>query len=196
MKTSLGKPWAVLAGLLAVVLVTACSDRYVGGESTFRKQDGGVSDSDIIANSYQATERLLRGSHQPLDKDRPILVASLVNVANLQLSSNLGRIISEQISSRLTQLGYQTREMKFRGSFLIKQGAGEFVLSRALRDISQRQEAQAVVTGVYAVAKRRIFVTLRLIRAEDSTVIASYDYALPLGPDTLALLGTQDSLDY
>ncbi len=196
MKAALGKSWVVLAGLVAVGLLAGCSGRYTDGQPSFREQPAETQDSDIIANSYQATERLLAGSHLPLDKDKPILVASLVNVANLHLSSNLGRIISEQISSRLTQLGYATREMRFRGSFLIKQGGGEFVLSRALRDISQQQQAQAVITGVYAVAREKVFVTLRLIRAEDSTAIASYDYTLPMGPDTLALLGPQDAPEY
>ena len=112
----------------------------------------------------------------------------------MRQSSDLGRIISEQVSSRLTQLGYQTKEMKFRGSFLVRQGAGEFVLSRALRDISQKQDAQAVVAGVYAVAHDGVYLTLRMIRATDSAVIASYDYRLPIGPDTAALLGSMDNV--
>ena len=196
MKTTFGKFSVLLSGLLAAVLITGCANnRYVDGDANYNSQ-AGTADSDIIANSYQATERLLNSSQQPLDKDKPVLVASLVNVANMQQSSNLGRIVSEQVSSRLTQLGYETREMKFGSSFLIKQGGGEFVLSRALRDISQQQEAQAVIAGVYAVAKSRVFVTLRLIRAEDSKAIASYDFVLPLGPDTMALLGPQEALGY
>ena len=79
-----------------------------------------------------------------MDQNKPILVASLVDVSDMRQSSDLGRIVSEQVSSRLTQLGYQTKEMKFRGSFLVSEGAGEFVLSRALRDISRKQDAQAV----------------------------------------------------
>jgi len=111
-------------------------------------------------------------------------------------SSNLGRIVSEQIASRLTQLGYSTREMKFRGSFLVRKGGGEFVLSRRVQAISKKQEAQAVVTGVYAVARNDVYVTLRLIRAGDSSIISSYDYMLPMGPDTVALLDPFNQLDY
>ena len=175
-----------ITGLVVVALATGCADTYTGDSVTRARQP--AIDSDIVATSYMAAERLLNGSRQPMDKEKPILVASLVNVANLPQSSNLGRIISEQIASRLTQLGYQTREMKFRGSFLIRSGQGEFILSRALLDISRKQEAQAVIAGVYAVAKTGVYLTLRLIRAEDSVVVASYDYVLPLGPDTMAML--------
>jgi TolB-like protein len=180
-------PIRLLAAVAAVVTLGACSDKYDG---SVPEADSGISDVDLVANSYQAAERLLRGLQQPLDPEKPILVATLVDVADMQHSSNLGRIVSEQVSSRLTQLGYQTREMKFRGSFLVQRGGGEFVLSRALRDISQKQDAQAVVAGVYAVAQDGVYVTLRMVRATDSAVIASYDYRLPLGPDTAYLLGS------
>jgi TolB-like protein len=193
MKISAGTFSRLMAVLLLPAMVVGCEAYNPAPETTDQTV---TQDTDIVANSYQAAERLLHGSQQPMDMGKPILVASLVNVANLERSSNMGRIISEQISSRLTQLGYATTEMKFRGSFLIKRGAGEFVLSRELRDISQRQDAQAVITGVYAVAKTTVFVTLRLIRAEDSKVIASYDYSLPLGPDTMALLSPFNGDDF
>ena len=176
---------AVAAALMATL--GACSDAYTG-DSRFR-DDTQVRDVDIVQTSYQAAERLLAGSRQVLDKDKPVLVASLVNTANLQQSSNLGRIVSEQVSSRLTQLGYDTREMRLRDAFLIREGFGELVLSRTAKDISQRQNAQAVIAGVYAVGKTNVYVTLRLVRAEDGMILAAYDYALPLGPNATALLG-------
>lgn len=181
----------VLLGVAALGLLGACTDPYDNLGTDPAAQTGDV---DIVANSYQAAERLVRGLQQPLDPNRPILVATLVDVADMHHSSDLGRIVSEQVSSRLTQLGYQTKEMKFRGSFLVSQGAGEFVLSRAVRDISQKQDAQAVVAGVYAVAHDGVYLTLRMIRAQDSAVIASYDYRMPMGPDTAALLGSGDNV--
>ena len=181
----------VFLGAAVLGLLGACSDPYhdLGTEPVAQ-----ATEVDIVANSYQAAERLLRGLQQPLDPNKPILVATLVDVADMRQSSDLGRIVAEQVSSRLTQLGYQTREMKFRGSFLVRQGGGEFVLSRALRDISRKQDAQAVVAGVYAVAHDGVYLTLRMIRAQDSAVIASYDYRLPIGADVAALLGSSDNV--
>jgi len=180
-----------VAAALALAGLAACAQDYA---TAVPKTGPVLADADIVASSYQAAERLLRGLQQPLDENRPVLVATLVDVADMRHSSDLGRIVSEQVSSRLTQLGYHTKEMKFRGNILVSQGGGEFALSRAVRDISQKQDAQAVVTGVYAVARDDIYITLRMIRATDSAVIAAYDYRLPLGPDTAALLGSIDNV--
>lgn len=184
-------PMRLLAGFVAVGLLAGCTSLYSGA---IPEPDPGLADADLVANSYQAAERLLSGLQQPLDKEKPVLVATLVNVADMRQSSDLGRMIAEQVSSRLTQLGYHTKELKFRGSFLVRQGGGEFALSRALRDISRKQAAQAVVAGVYAVASDDVYITLRVIRASDSAVLASYDYQLPLGPDASALLGWSDNV--
>lgn len=193
MKTIFGTPSRIFSALAAVALLSGCA---AGGNTGQPTQAYQSRDADIVANSHQAAERLLGSALQTLDKDKPILVASLVNVANMSQSSNLGRIISEQITTRLAQLGYQTREMKFRGSFLIRKGSGEFVLSRSIREISRKQDAQAVIAGVYAVAADVVYVTVRLIRAEDSSVISSYDYKLPLGPNTLALVDPFESQQF
>ena len=193
MRTIFGTPSRIISAFIAVALLGGCAAEGNTGQPVQSYQS---RDTDIVANSHQAAERLVGSSLQTLDKNKPILVASLVNVANLGQTSNLGRIVSEQITTRITQLGYETREMKFRGSFLIRKGSGEFVLSRSLREISRKQDAQAVIAGVYAVASDVVYVTLRLIRAEDSTVISSYDYKLPLGPNTLALVDPFESREY
>jgi hypothetical protein len=182
----------VVLGALFLGLLAACGENLYQGAVPV--EGPGIQDADIVANSYQAAERLLRGLQQPLAQDKPVLVATLVNVADMRQSSDFGRIIAEQVASRLTQLGYQTKELKFRGSFLVREGGGEFVLSRALRDISRQHDAQAVVAGVYAVGYDDVYITLRAIRARDSAVMASYDYHLPIGPNTRALLGAADNV--
>lgn len=188
-----GMPSRILTLLFVAAFISGCTN-YAA--NNYNPAVSAPTDTDLVRNSYNAAEQLLGGSQVPLSKDRPILVASLVSVANLESSSNLGRIVSEQITSRLVQLGYATREMKFRGSFLVRKGGGQFVLSRQVQAISKKQEAQAVITGVYAVARNGVYVTLRLIRAEDSTVISSYDYRLPMGPDMVALLDPFGRIDY
>ena len=70
-----------------------------------------------------------------------------------------------------------------------RSGSGELVLSRDVKNLSEAQQAQAVVAGVYAVAETNVYVTLRILRAEDGTVISSADYALPKGEDVTSLLG-------
>ena len=176
-------------------LLSGCSDVYTG--ASFRDHAAqGQSDVDLVANSHRVTERLVDTSRQILDREKPIIVASLVDVTDLEQSSVLGRIVGEQISSRLTQLGYTTREMRFRGNILVREGDGELALSRDVQKISKAQEAQAVVTGVYAVADNTVYVTLRLIRAHDSLVISSFDYSLPKNENISSLLEMDSVLVY
>ena len=178
---------------LSIVLIGAggllggCGDVY-----TNASMGGGIAeridDIDLVSNSHRVTERLIDTSQQILDPDKPIIVASLVNVTDLEESSVLGRIIGEQIRSRLTQLGYMTREMRFRGNILVREGSGELALSRDAQKIRDEQEAQAVIVGVYAVAENAVYVTLRLIRAHDSAVLSSFDYSLPKNDNISSLL--------
>ena len=183
----------VLTG--TVGLLSGCGDVY-----TNASMGGGIvepsDDIDLVSNSHRVTERLIDTSQQILDPDKPIIVASLVNVTDFEKSSVLGQIVGEQISSRLTQLGYTTREMRFRGNILIREGSGELALSRDAQKISHEQEAQAVITGVYAVAENAVYVTLRLIRAHDSSVLSSFDYSLPKNDNISSLLESDPLFTY
>ena len=183
----------VLTG--TVGLLSGCGDVY-----TNASMGGGIAepsdDIDLVSNSHRVTERLIDTSQQILDPDKPIIVASLVNVTDFEKSSVLGQIVGEQISSRLTQLGYTTREMRFRGNILIREGSGELALSRDAQKIRDEQEAQAVIVGVYAVAENAVYVTLRLIRAHDSSVLSSFDYSLPKNDNISSLLESDPLFTY
>ena len=173
--------------LMVTGLVAACSDVYTN-DAAYMPKDGSPM-VDLVATSHQVVDRLIDTSQQSLDRGNPIIVASLVNVSDLQQSSVLGRIVAEQIRSRLTQLGYVTQELRYRGSILVRAGNGELVLSRDAKNLSDVQQAQAVVAGVYAVAETNVYLTLRILRAQDGTVISSADYVLPKGEDVTSLLG-------
>ena len=167
--------------------ISGCADRYTNDAAFVSGED--LEAVDLVTSSHQVVDRLVDSSQQVLDQAKPIMVASLVNVSDLEQSSVLGRIVSEQIRSRFTQLGYTTKELRYRGNIMVRSGSGELVLSRDVKNLSEAQQAQAVVAGVYAVAETNVYVTLRILRAEDGTVISSADYALPKGEDVTSLLG-------
>jgi hypothetical protein len=97
-------------------------------------------------------------------------------------------MIAEQIASRFAQCGYTVIEMKLRNQVFIERGAGEFVLSRELRSIGESHNAQAVIAGTYALGKEVAYVNARVIRTTDSVVMGAYDYSLPMGKNTRAML--------
>ena len=147
-----------------------------------------VPDPDLTAASYGAADKLIEGSQYGLARDRNIVVATFVNINDLEDSSTLGRLIAEQVSSRLTQVGYRVVELKLRKNIFMKQRGGEFMLSRAVQDVAAAHNAQAVVAGVYAVARDKVFVKSAVIQPVSAMVMSAYDYELPIGRNMRALL--------
>jgi TolB-like protein len=147
-----------------------------------------ANDDVVTAANYKAAEYLIGKSPKDMFKNSPLLVASFVSVDNLNESSTFGRMISEQISSRFKQLGYTAIEMKLRTTIFIKEGSGEFLLSRELSDISTKHNAQAMVVGTYAIASDRVYLTVRIVNAADSAILASYDYNVPMTRDVFKML--------
>ncbi|MFO1060004.1 MAG: FlgO family outer membrane protein [Dongiaceae bacterium] len=146
-------------------------------------------DADVAAASYAAAERLMAQVGEPLDARTPILVTTIADAGDLDHSSALGRMIADQLASRLAQLGYSVSESRLRGTLAINPN-GEFVLSRDVRRISGAHTAQVVLAGTYTPGDNEVYVDLRLVRLVDARVLASFDYALPAGPNTRSLLMT------
>jgi len=168
-------------------MLTACSNQ----------PEKEIEDIDLVKTSYSAADSILEEARQhsknniklaQFDPTKTILVASFVNIDDVQTSSTFGRIIAEQIGSRVSQQGYKVVEMKLRGSVFVQEQTGELLLSREILEISSNHNADAVIVGTYAESKTTVYVTVKLIRAADAVIIASQDYSLPVGPDTKRLL--------
>lgn len=150
-----------------------------------------IQDANLIDQSYRAADALLMRAPWLRERREPLLSATFVDINNLEMSSGLGRVIGEQLGSRFAQQGFTVIEIKMRNNIFVKEGSGEFALSRSIKEISQSHNAAAVIAGTYAVGRQSVFVNARLIRATDNLVLASYDYVLPLGPDAKALIAAQ-----
>ena len=174
---------------LIVFISTAVAMALAGcGPGKKGKPQSGLGDArssaapydDILESSYLTADILSKSlKKQDLPMNKPMLASSLVNIDNLNQSSTFGRLVSEQIASRLAQHGYPFVELKLRqDSVFIKEGQGEFLLSRELRHIGENHNAGAVLVGTYAVTENIVFVSVRLVRTGDNTVIAGHDYQL------------------
>jgi len=175
-------------GCVSLALMSGCSNKP-------RKEV--IKDEDLVSASYSAAKSLLREAERHdkrdtkwvnLHRHRPIIVASFVDIDDLQNSSSFGRIVAEQMGSYIAQQGHKVIEMKLRNNVFIQQMTGELLLSRELRNISFQHDAYAVLVGTYAESKRIVYVSAKLIRAEDSVILASHDYSMPVGTDTKRLL--------
>ena len=165
--------------LSMVFLISGCAS-----EPTYEA----AADSQFIKANYAAAEALAKSVKVPLDKSAPIIVATLVNIDNLGSSSTLGRIVSEQLVSKLSSVGYTVKEVKLRGTLFVKSSEGEFLLSRELKEISASHNAQAVVVGTYSDAGDYVYLNLKLIDTHN-VVIGAHDYALPVNKLVGKMLG-------
>ncbi len=147
-----------------------------------------VNDDVITGANYAAAEYLIKKLPKKMRKESPFLVANFVNIDLLTESSTLGRVISEQISSRFKQLGYTIMEVKLDTTTFTKEDSGELLLSRELSEIGAKHGAQAVVIGSYAIATDRVYITARVISVMDSKILASYDYNIPMTRDVCKMV--------
>lgn len=169
-----------LATMACVVLFSGCAS---GGPSYEAAEN-----SQLIKANHSAADKLLLAPAIYVDKNTPMLVATLVNIDNLTQSSRFGRLISEQVATRLTQSGFNVIEMKLRNNVYIREDAGELLLSRDVRDLSKSHNAQVVVVGNYAVSAGYTYVTLKMVAVADNRVVSAVNYVLPLNDTNRSML--------
>jgi TolB-like protein len=171
----------VLAALASVTLLAGCAhhdywynwwgyggEGWVGGRSAFI--DANHAATDVIAASFPVAEWA----------KTPIIVATVVDVDNLEQSSTMGRMITEQVASRFAMLGYAPYELKLRGNLFVRAPSGELMLSREVSRVAEQHKAPVVVVGTYGRARYTVYVSLKAVQVADSKILAANDYAVPI----------------
>jgi TolB-like protein len=132
----------------------------------------------IIKSTYDGVDLLFERSLAVITPDNNILATSIVNVSDVNASSDLGRMMTEQVAGRIAQKGLKVVELKLRTDISVN-GEGELLLSREYQDLRQSYGAQAAVTGTYAVGASFIHVNLKLIALESGQILSSVDFVIP-----------------
>ena len=179
---------ALLLTVLAGAVLAGCANNAapVRVEPTYQE----AASSQFIQSSRDAVTKLTTGFDMNALGGGPVLVATVVNVNDLSRSAPLGRTLSEQYASQMAALGFNVKEVKLRGDIFVKEGAGELLLSREIKDIARSYNASLVLVGTYSPAANFTYVSLKLVRTEDSRIIRGHDYALPNDRDVQRLLAT------
>lgn len=171
------KPFLVASLLIGTLISAGCgNDPYATGIDI------------IIESNRAAANNLIRMAGSEVEPGDNIIAASFADINDLTRSSSFGRVASQQLVSQFTAAGYSVVEMLLRSSVYISESQGEFLLSRAVSDISAQHNANVVLVGTYAVGESNVFVTAKLVRTSDSVIIASHDYVLPYTRDMRTLL--------
>lgn len=177
------------------LLLSACEtspNARLAAEPTYEQAQ---SNAFNTAN-YAAVAELMKRYQTPVSANNatgsnsgaPFIVATLVNIDQLEQSSTLGRLISEQVTSRMAQLGFSVVELKVRNGVYMKRNEGEFMLTREIKEVASNHQAQAVIVGTYAESSTLIYINLKLVNPTNSMILAAYDYALPLDRQIRSML--------
>lgn len=137
-----------------------------------------VSSNQFIASNYAVADVLLAQLSGKLQAEKPLIMATVVNIDALEQTTTLGRLISEQISTRLSQGRLNMLEMKLRNSVYLKRNQGEMMLTREITEVAHNHSAQAIVVGSYAETSDMVFVNIKVIQPNTNYVLAAHDYAL------------------
>lgn len=144
--------------------------------------------ADDLANLVYDAAQMLGERSEGLAKDRPIIVTTIVSVDDLKQSTTFGRLVSELIANRLEQRGYLVRDVRYMGALELRPETGERVLSREASKVSRSINAQAVVAGTYAIGGWKIYLNLRLLKADNAELLSSVDVVIPLNDNTRPLV--------
>ena len=122
-----------------------------------------------------------------------ILTTSFVDIHDLNRTSAFGRVASQQVGSRLGQYGFRVIEARIANTLSMTPGpggnAGEFMLTReSARLLADTYDANAVLVGCYSDYGNTIFVSVRVVRLSDNTIMGAYEYHVPRDADVGALL--------
>lgn len=163
--------------LIVAIALIGCAQPKTSVNNTSYQRNG---EPNLVQVSHVIVSELENNLKAPISSDDTIIVASFVDVNNLNESSTFGRIMAEQVGSRLAQKGYKVIEMKLRqNSVFVQQEMGEFLLSRDLKDISRNHNASAVVVGTYGNSKNKVYVSVRIVDPKNSVILASSNCRIP-----------------
>ncbi|MBO9496134.1 hypothetical protein J7438_18905 [Thalassotalea sp. G20_0] len=172
----------IIIALLSTVLMAGCSNK------SHKKTER----IDLVKISQLAATAMAKKAQDELPVGATILSTSLADINQLSNTTTLGRVLGEQLSSALSDIGYDLIEIKMRDSVFIDDfKAGEFSLSRNLDNLSKSYNADAIVTGTYAVGSSTVYISARMIDTSTKHVISTADFQIPMDADIRLLVSNR-----
>lgn len=136
-----------------------------------------MTEPDLMIAAYLAVDDLI--DQRALEDDHGrVLVATLVNVNDVEESSMFGRQVSEFISTRLTQRKVDVIHATVRQDHIKVDPSGQFLISRNVQNLGSDYNARNLLVGTYGVTDETILVSLRLVSTVDDSTLAATDFAI------------------
>ncbi len=142
-----------------------------------------------LARKFNAVERPLQGMS--------MMITTLAHLDNLESTSSLGRLMSEEFATWFASMGYKVQEIRKGRMLLFAPGKGEFLLTRRSNILeTQNVEASLIFAGTYSVTHKHVRFNVKLIHAASNEILAMCSGTAPLGSETRELLMGTPGLNY
>ena len=135
--------------------------------------------------------QILENAPEGVADEYAVLVSSFVNLNHLYLTSSLGRYIGEQMIGELQGAGVEVADVRKASNLMIREGYGEYAMSRDMNELSYVHAAHATLVGTYTRAGGQLLINARLLRNSDGVVLSHANLVLRLDPVTEALLADE-----
>jgi TolB-like protein len=188
--TSACRLWLGLGVLLLGALSSGCLPRASAPYTTYTLSH--EEQPPNLSVEISAAARRLLSANPSLPQYGPMIATTFVDINDLRASSTFGRISSELFASALSQAGIRMREVKMRESLFIEEQLGELILSRDIRRLKDTYSANSILLGTYARGDNRVYVSARVVRTQDASVLATADFDLRLDPNLRSMLAGRD----
>ena len=149
--------------------------------------------TSLSGQNFIAADVIAEQMSGKVHRNSPVLIASMVQLNDLGHTSALGRLVMQQVASRISQYGYRVLEPRIKKDFSIIPKKGEFILSRDVSQLMQKEyDAQVVLVGSYVPTPYKVYVSIRLLRVADGAVVAAHEYTLTKKREFSALLREEE----
>ncbi len=135
--------------------------------------------SNLEVVAYRAVDDMLAASPTLERSGGPVVVMSIADIRDVDHSTPFGNIVSDMIRTRLVQRGVSVTEMRLRSSVRLDRTDGELMLGRNRRTLLPSPVVAEVVTGTYALGQSEIYVSLKIVEANDAHILAATDFVTP-----------------
>lgn len=127
-------------------------------------------ETNMTARSYAAADYLTQQASAYVGRNHLIVAEPLADLEQPGMSSDLSKMIPDQIGTRLAQLGY-----KMDLSNVASTGDSNY-----LKPAMNSGSPAFVLGGTYLRRRIEMDVKMRITNAKTGQVVASYDYVMPL----------------
>jgi hypothetical protein len=176
--------------LIAVgwVSLSACmSDRH--GCAHHHEHLSPVAEAEcLVSTCYWAIDKLLAQHPFPEDIDR-VLVSTVVDINDVQSTTMFGRVTSECLSSRLTQVNKDVIHVTIREDHMLVRQDGQFLLSREVRNLAMDKNARTVLVSTYSVTEDSVLLHLKLVSTIEDSTLAAIDVTIRRTGTVTQMLG-------